>query len=321
MKIYVKPRIHVSLISMHSGGYRKNGGIGFSIEEPKGILEFSASKQFSFEDTREARLGGNEQDQLLSALRQTQALLGLDKRIAIKFSGGMQTHVGMGSGTALRLACLEALLLANGKPIHQDELTSLSKRGGASGIGIQTYFSGRFVFDLGVKNEGGVFAPSSIARASKKPLLLDTVDFPDWTVGLCVPNDIPSKTQVEEREFFEKSCPIQEKQSYETLFHCLYGAYASVRENDIRSFSRSIREIQRCEWKGLERNEYPEDLFNLEKILYDYGAMCVGMSSLGPMLYFLAEEGDYEYISSQMKDANCKIILTKGANSGREIIF
>ncbi len=320
MKIYVKPRIHISLISMHHGGYRKNGGIGFSIEEPKGILEFSVSDQFTFHDNRKIRLGDAEQDQLLDTLNQAQELLGLDKRIEIELSGGLLTHVGMGSGTALRLACLEALLLVNDKSTQQANLVSLSKRGGASGIGIQTYFSGQFVFDLGVKNDDEVFTPSSRADTPQKPFLLDAVDFPGWTVGLCIPNSVPSKTQAEESEFFTKSCPIQAQQSFEALFHCLFGAYVSVRENDIEFFARSIREIQNCEWKRLERNEYASDLFQLEKKLYDRGAICVGMSSIGPMLYFLAPEDGYDYISSHMKDADCSIVLTKGSNSGREIV-
>ncbi|MEW8460390.1 MAG: hypothetical protein AB2653_08815, partial [Candidatus Thiodiazotropha endolucinida] len=164
----MKPRIHISLISMHGSGYRKNGGIGFSIEEPKGVLEFSPSEQFAFYDKREIRLGGTEQEKLLSVLKQAQTLFGLDKSLTIEFSGGMQTHVGMGSGTALRLACLEALFFINGKSIQRENLISLSQRGGTSGVGMQTYFSGQFVFDLGVKNDDGVFKPSSKTKKNKK---------------------------------------------------------------------------------------------------------------------------------------------------------
>ena len=142
MKIYVKPRIHISLISMHHGGYRKNGGIGLSIDEPKGVLEVSSSDQFIFSDKRRKGLGQAEQNQLLSVLNQAHTLLGLDKRVVIELSGGLLTHAGMGSGTALRLACLEALLLVNGKSVQKEVLVSLSERGGASGIGIHTYFSG-----------------------------------------------------------------------------------------------------------------------------------------------------------------------------------
>lgn len=321
MKIYVKPRIHIGLISMHDGGYRKNGGIGFAIEEPKGALEFSASDCFSFRDNRQKSLGESEQHQLLSVLSKTHELLNLDKRIAIEFSGDFLTHAGMGSGSALRLGCLEALLLINGKELEQEILVSLSKRGGASGIGIQTYFSGQLVFDLGVKSGDGKFAPSSQIYTLRKPLLLDAVDFPDWTIGLCIPKSIPSKSQAEEIEFFEKSSPIKPPQSYETLFHSLFGAYASVKDKDIETFSQSIKELQNCEWKRLERSLYDNELFELESRLYEYGAMCVGMSSLGPLLYFLAPEHEYAKIQAKMNKADCTIFLTKASNSGREIVW
>lgn len=321
MKIYVKPRIHISLISMHCGGYRKNGGMGFSIEEPKGLLEFSVSDQFTLSDKRKVGLGEAEQIQLFKVLSDVQSSLGLEKSIGIELSGGLHTHVGMGSGTAVRLACLEALLLINGKSTDQDSLIALSRRGGASGIGIQTYFSGQFVFDLGVRNNDDVFTPSSKSHVTQKPLLLDRCDFPSWTVGLCIPSNIPSKTQAEEKEFFAKACPIQAQQSYEALYCCLFGAYAAVKEKDINSFAKSIKDIQSCEWKRLERNEYTGNLFRLEKALYAYGALCVGMSSLGPTLYFLAPEDKHSFITSQMKDEDCAIIFTRGSNSGREVVI
>lgn len=319
MKISVKPRIHITLISMHSGGYRKNGGIGLSLENPKGLLEFSRSEQFCFNDKRQNALPNDEREQLLGVLRKTQRLLKLDNSISIELSGGLLTHVGMGSGTALRLACLEALLRLNGRSATPNTLVELSQRGGTSGIGIQTYFSGQFVFDLGVKNENDLFSPSSTSHNSQVPLLLQAINFPNWPIGLCIPHNVPSRSQAEEIEFFSRSCPIKSEESYKTLFHSLLGTYASVREGDILTFSQSISAIQQCEWKRLERTQHSSDLMFLEERLYACGAMCVGMSSLGPLLYFLAPEDKSQAIKSLMRESNCNIIFTKASNTGREI--
>ena len=298
-----------------------NGGIGFSINEPRGVLDFSVSDEFSFIDKRECIWEDNEHDQLLNTLVETQKLLKLEKRISVKLSGDLLSHFGMGSGTAIRLACLEALLRLNDKKIVPDDLVRLSKRGGTSGIGIHTYFSGQFVFDLGVKNRGVSFEPSSNHERPQHPLLLDSLDFPEWEIGLCIPMSIRPKSRAEEIEFFEKTCPINSQESYKAVFHSLFGAYASVREHDMESFAKSIREIQHCEWKQCERHEYASELFEIESKLYDLGAKCVGLSSLGPLLFFLAPVGKYGTIQEKMENTNSRIIVTTASNSGREIVI
>jgi beta-ribofuranosylaminobenzene 5'-phosphate synthase len=144
--------------------------------------------------------------------------------------GGMRTHYGMGSATAIRLAVLEGLLLTNKRRIDRAELVSLSKRGGTSGIGVNVYFDGGFVFDLGVKSPTVGFRPSAKVQNPKAPLLLSRCEMPNWKVGLCIPKNAKPKTQEDEAEFFEKACPIVSSESYRVLYHCLFGAYASVRD-------------------------------------------------------------------------------------------
>lgn len=321
MKILIKPRIHISLISMHDGGYRMNGGVGLSIDEPRGVLNFRASKKFVFTDKRNAPFSDTEQEQLLTVLSDVKKALRFENSLNIDLDGGMLTHFGMGSGTAIRLACIEALLLLNGRKVTKEDLIALSKRGGTSGIGIHTYFSGQFVIDLGVKKSGKLFGPSSKADSHQRPLLLDAINFPNWKIGLCIPSNIVPKTQSEETDFFHRICPISAEESYRTLYHSLYGTYAAVRENDMKSFARSIMEIQSCEWKCLEREEYSRELTRLEERLYQCGAACVGMSSLGPLLYFLAPDDEYLTILDNMVGQDCDLIITNASNSGREIVI
>lgn len=319
MKIHIKPRVHVTLISMHEDGYRKNGGIGFSIEDPKGILTFSASSNFTFTDCRKRPLVEHEIEKLLEILRDARRALGLKNSLNIKIEGGMLTHFGMGSGTAIRLACLEALILLNDKEVTKDRLAELSERGGTSGIGVHTYFSGQFIFDLGIKNTGLPFIPSSEVESPTKPLLLDAIDFPNWKVGLCIPEDVAPKSQQDERKFFSRACPIDSKGSYKALYHSLFGVYSSVKEGDFEQFSYSIKNVQSCEWKRLEREEYNNELFKLEKRLYELGATCVGMSSLGPTLFFFASGKSFLRIEKGMRTESCTLIITSASNSGREI--
>lgn len=320
MKIFIKPRLHISLISMHANGYRVNGGLGFSLEEPKGILECGISKTFEFNDSRNFPLSYSEVEEIRVTVEETKSVLSLKNNISVSLEGGILTHFGMGSGTAIRLGCLEALLSLNNENYKTKDLISYSKRGGTSGIGIHTYFRGGFVFDLGIRNQGKEFLPSSRAQNPLPPLVLQRIDMPDWNVGLCMPKNVKRKTQEEEVQFFRTTCPISAQESYKVLYHSLFGTYASLRENSFESFAKSIREIQGCEWKNKERSEHGERLIELERSLYDLGAKCVGMSSLGPLLFFFADDAKREFIENGMNRQDCDLIFTSVANSGREII-
>ena len=320
IKIFIKPRLHISLISMHADGYRVNGGIGFALEEPKGILKCGASKTFEFNDTRNFPLSHSELEQIYNTVEETKSSLSLTDNISVSLEGGMLTHFGMGSGTAIRLGCLEALLILNKKVYQMNDLISCSQRGGTSGIGIHTYFSGGFVFDIGIKNQGKKFLPSSRAQNPLPPLVLQRIDMPNWNVGLCLPKALKRKTQEEEIQFFRKTCPISPQESYKVLYHSLFGTYASLREHDFESFAKSIKEIQVCEWKDKERSEHSEGLIELERSLYDLGASCVGMSSLGPLLFFFAQDEKIKRIENGMKSQDCELIFTTASNSGREIV-
>ena len=320
MKILVKPRLHISLISMHANGYRRNGGIGFALEAPKGILTCGISKHFEFNDTRKSPFTHNELEQLHIIVEKTKSSLGLNENISVSLEGGILTHFGMGSGTAVRLGCLEALLNLNNRSYQKNDLIYHSQRGGTSGIGINSYFEGGFVFDLGIKNQGNDFMPSFSAQNPVRPLVLQRLDMPNWNVGLCLPKTLEKKTQEEEVQFFRRTCPIDENESYKILYHSLFGTYAALRENDFESFAKSIKEIQACEWKDKERSEHGEGLIELERSLYDLGASCVGMSSLGPLLFFFAPDHKIECIKNGMRDEDCDLIFTLTSNAGREIV-
>ena len=304
---------------MHGDGYRGNGGIGFALEEPKGILTFSVSEHFEFNDRRKFPLSKSEIDQLEITLQETKISLKLKTNVSVTLEGEMFTHYGMGSGTGITLACLEGLLTINNKISNKHDLISYSKRGGTSGIGIHTYFDGGFVFDLGARNRATDLLPSSRVQNPELPLLLDAIDMPDWKIGLCLGQNLRTKTQEEEVEFFKRTCPIRTQESHKVLYHILFGTYASLREANIETFANSIKEIQTCEWKKKERAEHGEPLLKLERKLYQLGAICVGMSSLGPLLFFLSHDGNLKNIAEGMKEQDCDFIFTSCSNSGRQL--
>ena len=225
--VEVSPRIHLGLISMHSEAPRKNGGIGFSIADPTATVIIQAADRLCIEDNRTFPFERYEIEEFLESLKLICSKDNLVQPVHIAINGSMRTHVGMGSGTAIKLAVIEGLYGINGSSLTQSELVNRSGRGGTSGVGVTTYFSGKLVFDLGVVNDGAPIVPSSRAIRTRAPLVLSAVEMPTWHLCLCVPNSIRPKTQKEEAEFFERTTPLGSDASYEASYEALFGIYSS----------------------------------------------------------------------------------------------
>jgi len=319
IKIY--PRLHITLIGMNECGYRINGGVGFAIKEPALVARFVRTRSFSLLDKRAIVLMKPEISRIKEIIDKEKRSIQGKYNIKAEIEGEMPTHIGFGSSSAIRLACLEALYLLNQYKPQRERLVLSSGRGGTSGIGINSYFDGGIVFDLGRKGVEYSHKPSSLSeKRTKLPLVMQRMEMPNWKIGICIPENISCKSEVEEIEFFNKTCPISMKNVYKVLYDVIYGVYSAIRENDKQTFCAALKSIQKCAWKKAERQMYGRKLLKTEKQLYQCGATAVGMSSLGPGLFFMAE--DIEMVIGRMKKHgnNCRLIMTEPANLGREII-
>jgi len=252
-QVVVRPRLHLTLIGMNAAGYRRNGGIGFSISEPTATISASPSSTPSIQDIRRWPLQGTEISNLSKALER----LGLPP-VNLKISGDMPSHCGFGSATAIRLASVEALGLLYSKPLERHELVRVSGRGGTSGIGVSTYFEGGLVFDVGVCS-GIDFAPSSLIESIRSaPLVLSRFPMPNWKIGICIPTTLTPQSFDEEAAFFKRVCPLPDAAVNETLYHVIYGLVAGARELQFSTFCKATRAIQKggtgFVWRGHAEN-------------------------------------------------------------------
>jgi beta-ribofuranosylaminobenzene 5'-phosphate synthase len=241
--------------------------------------------------------------------------------VRIEISGEMPSHYGFGSATGIRLATLEAIAAVTGNDIERAGLIRASGRGGTSGIGVTTYFDGGLVFDVGIKNARLALLPSSVLEGARPfPLVITKLEMPAWKIGLCVPSDISPQTEEQEVTFFKRACPISAAAAKEALYQVIYGAIASAKERDFTGFCDAIKVIQRCTWKKLERDLYGEPFLSVEQRIYEAGASAVGMSSLGPGLFFLGN--DVEAITARLQTALPQHAWMVAAchNSGRNLI-
>jgi beta-ribofuranosylaminobenzene 5'-phosphate synthase len=302
---------------MDANGYRQNGGIGFSVSEPRATVSVSPASEFSLNDSRRWPLQPAEQTRLLSVAQNF-----AESSVQIEISGDMPSHYGFGSATGIRLATLEAITKVTGKTIDRAGLVRASGRGGTSGIGVTTYFDGGFVFDVGVKNTRTTLLPSSALEGVRpSPLVVKQLKMPEWKIGLCIPSGIPPQTEEQEIAFFKRACPTVAAATTETLYHVVYGAVASVHDQDFNTFCEAIKAIQSCTWKRMERQLYGEALLLIEREIYRAGASAVGMSSLGPGLFLLADDVDTVTGRLQGTYPEHEWIVARFHNSGREMIL
>lgn len=319
IRIVAPPRIHLCLISMHEGAPRINGGIGFAINGPEARVDIAPSNNLLLNDTRPSPMPASEVDQFGSLLKTFCSERQMGRMAQIDIGGDIRTHFGMGSGTSLRLAAIEGLALLNGLRLTRAEIVSASKRGGTSGVGINSYFEGGLVCDLGRPSNGDDFSPSSKARADQPPLALPTIILPEWPILLCIPRRISPKTQSEEIEFFRRTTPLPDTASFEASYLALFGIYAASAEGDYPTFCRSVNDIQHTEWKQAERSEYGKPLAAICEALRVGGADCVGMSSLGPMIFCFATREKLSTLEQIAADYQCDTFRTTPANRGRQV--
>ena len=319
VSVNVRPRVHLGLVSMHRRAPRRNGGIGFAIEGPEAEIRALEADQLVVYDDRPHPMPPSELDQLSLCLERFVSSHGLARRAAIRIGGDMRTHVGMGSATAIRLGAIESLALLNQARIPADRLVAASGRGGTSGAGVNTYFSGGLVCDLGRPNDGTPYAPSSQIAPTRPPLALPVVTMPSWPVLLCIPRAVAPKTQQQEIAFFERTTPLPAAASFEASYIALFELYAAAAEGDYPAFCQGVRRMQQTAWKRAEYDAYGEALPLLTAELLNAGADCVGMSSLGPMLFCLTKSSRFGVIKDRAAALGCDVYPTLPSPVGRTV--
>lgn len=323
LQITTYSRIHITLVGMNTDGYRRNGGIGFSINKPSMTCVFSHSEDFAIYDNRKTPLNIEEQAKLRKHLNALRQKYGCKNAFECTIEGEIIPHCGFGSSTMLYLSATEALMVLNNIMYDREKLVMESGRGGTSGIGINTYFEGGFICDIGVKNmhDQSTIAPSSITHNASKPLVMYRHDMPQWKMGICISKRIQTLSEVQEVSFFNEVNSIGQREINEILYHAIYGIVASVEESDQETFNQAIKNIQGTQWKLLERSNYGSEIANVEQILYQNGAKSVGMSSMGPLLFFTGDNVNeiIQRVNKYNSDMECFAIMPN--NLPRQLMY
>ncbi len=290
IKIEIPSRIHATLLAMDSPIYRINGGVGFAVDLWNYSISVTLSDRFIVDqEMLETYISGDDIQRIVAVLNAVKAKYNIGNGVILRIQEGPPRHIGLGSGTALLLGSIEAYLLISGISLSSDEIIELSCRGGTSGVGVETYFQGGCIFDGGHRYIGQEHMPSRAQQERPgRALTISRVDMPDWKFGVFLPTNPRQLSGDEEVGFFRKTCPIPHREAASATYHALFGIFCSVMESNFTDFCRSINEIQATEWKSKEIHLRGEEFRSFFEVIKAQTSM-VGLSSLGPLLYFTAE--------------------------------
>jgi len=317
IKITIPFRLHLNLLAMHSCKYRKYGGLGFSILNNGNYLvaEEDVDNKIIIKGECNNSLRIQKIENILNDIKEKYKL---KKPIKIELHGHYYFHIGLGVGTAVTLACIEALFLYNNMSVDHNKIIEESKRGGTSGIGINTYFSGGFVIDIGIKSDNIEHLPSSQKSTLSISNVLARCDFPNWEFGIILPKKRNEISDINEVAFFKSTCPIPDSEAYFASYLAIFGTFSSIKESNYELFCSSINETQNTFWKKSEINQNNSNI-NLINYLNSLKVDCAGMSSFGNSIYFFSR--NIGGIESCLDKDNYNLMTFSACNTGRDIEY
>jgi len=316
-------RIHLTLIDMHGGSGRVDGGVGIALDEPGIHLEVRQSPEFGVEgcDDRTAELTREIATRVLAGIR-------AGSSVSVVVRKAYPSHIGLGSGSQLSLATARAICELYGKPLPPRELARLVGRGGTSGIGTAAFESGGFIIDgghqFGTGCEKSDFRPSSASRGVRPPPVIVRHDFPpEWQILLAIPNLPSGASGAMEADIFRSRCPVPveevQKLSHEILMRMLPGLV----EHDLDLFGSSVNAIQTLGFKKVEISLQPSAVTGLLEVMRSSGAAGAGLSSFGPACYAVCDSGVREIESAARSFMDTggggTTIITTARNTGAAV--
>ncbi len=289
VRVRAYPRLHVTLLDLSDATFRKYGGAGFTLSGPFTEVTATASP-----DAETTILGLDQfdyqgQKDILDAVERLKQFTSVRSSYIVIGKLPPQ-HIGLGSKTSIILSILKAIQIHGGLDIDQETLQTLSCRGGTSGVGINTFFTGGFVVDSGHDPSiSRSFTPSSFKKAAITPPLLCRLPIPSsWSFYLLLP---PGKKYYggEEVEFFRANTPIPKLESLEALALVYHGVASAVATCDLSLLKKSLTELRSVGFKSRECQGQPAIVRNVMEAIDMLPSCAVGMSSMGPLAYVVAE--------------------------------
>ena len=318
VRIVAHHRIHVGLADMGFASQRAYGGVGITIGRPCTIVELTPAEEMAFEgfESIEPRVRTRITEICASMLNK--ANVG-GFRVVLRTVAA--EHVGFGTTTTLVLAVISGINFLFNMGLSESEMQRLSGRGGASGIGIHSFFGGGVIWDGGHALPLGTdLTPSGAGARKELPPLLARLDFPSlWRIALFLPNDKPTSGE-SEIDFFRKNTPVALEEALRTMAVLYHGVLPAIKLCDIAALTVALRALHRTGFKKRELDARSQGTRATFAEMERLKSVAVGMSSVGPLLYAIYEASNAtlaEEISALLRDREGQFLgVVLGHNQG-----
>lgn len=252
-------------------------GLGAALNNPNFVV--------SVEECRELKITGGFDEEILSVLNSLYAKFKISKNYRIRVHKSIPRHSGFGSTTQIMLAAAKCITEINEIFLDAPELAKIVGRGGTSGIGVEAFSRGGFIFDAGhrLKTEKEGFLPSSVSKAPPPKILLNYKIPDDWFF-VCA---LPDKGKIyggREAGIFSEYCPVPSEEVDKICRIVLVKILPAAVEGDIENFGSGLKSLQSLGFKKVELSFQSEES---KKLIDDLGNISygAGLSSFGPCIY------------------------------------
>jgi beta-ribofuranosylaminobenzene 5'-phosphate synthase len=286
VEVSASSRVHFGLVDTSGQTPRMFGGIGAVLDQPRVVVRAKPADEVSFRGL------SDEADPLASTvIERVEAFLrsarksGVDLEVVTE----LPRHVGLGSGTATIMASLRAAAVVTDAVFDDATLRTYSRRGGASGTGVNGFAVGGWIVDAG-QPKGTPALPTRSAQVKSPSLMTLRVDPPPWAIDLYLPHG-ESIDAAMEKGFFEREAGAVGTESLEALALLHHGLIPALVEQDLASFGESMKAFQGV---GFKRREIAAQSESVQEAIDQLHAVypCVGMSSFGPVVVALRHLAD-----------------------------
>lgn len=300
-------RLHFTLIDLHGGLGRIDGGIGVALKSPRIKIRVKP-RSTSAEITSD--INDSIPPRIKPILARLTENLGCESNFEIELIESIPKHIGLGSNTQLAMATARAVTYFVGLNMNSSQLARLAGRGGTSGIGVATFETGGFVMDAGhIQKEKKEFLPSHFSDAAPPELMMRAEIPGNWYFVTTTPYIGQGLHGEQEADIFKQHCPIP-RVEVEKLSHLiLMTLLPAIAEEDILSFGSALRTIQSIGFKRIENELQHKVVKDLYDFYYENGALGAGLSSFGPTTYALV---DGEAAAKKLKTGIEKYLLEQG---------
>jgi beta-ribofuranosylaminobenzene 5'-phosphate synthase len=303
-------RLHVGFLDLHGGLGRRFGSIGLTLE---GI-----GTSLRVEPAAETSASGPDAERALAAVRRLSEAWRIPP-VRIDLAGAIPAHVGLGSGTQLRLAVGIGLARVFDMDAGTAEVARLLDRGARSGIGLGAFEQGGLLVDGGRSEDDAV--PPIVAR----------LPFPeDWRILLLLDQARHGLHGAAEIQAFARLPPFPEDLAAHLCRLTLMQLLPGVALADLANAGRALGEIQRAvgdHFAPAQGGRFASPAV-AEALgwLASEGIEGVGQSSWGPTGFALVEDREAaRRLEAGMKRRcararDLRIVIAKGRNQGAEIV-